>query len=99
MSKFFLTDSQYNRGFELSEYKGEWSLIAARQWEGRDGSMKVSQTWGEIEVSKDKTKHLPVAVKLGSKQNAIDTLKAVLKELENDVPDFREPGCDNDPPF
>ncbi len=75
---FYRTDEKYGEGFELSEYNGQFSLIAARE----SNTGKVFQRWGEIEIGKDKTKRLPVAVKLGSRDEAIDTLEAVIEELK-----------------
>ena len=74
---FFLVNEQYGEGFELNEYNGEYSLIAARQ-----SGEKVYQRWGDIEVAKDKKKRLPVSVRLGNKERAIDTLRKVLFTLE-----------------
>jgi hypothetical protein len=76
-NKFFLTDAQYSDGFELAEYNGTYSLIAARQ-----SNDKVYQKWGELEIGKDKKKRLPVSVKLGDRYAAIDVLKNVIAELE-----------------
>lgn len=91
---FILTDRQYGEGFEVNEYKGQISLIAAR--EANNG--KIYQRWGEIETGKDQTKRLPVSVKLGSKEDAIKTLQAVINcikgGLYDGAPDYHTP----DPP-
>ena len=72
--KFFVTNEKYKEGFVLSEYKGRWQLIAAKQ-----GSDKVFEKWGEIEISKDKTKKLPVSIDLGEKP--VEVLRSVIESL------------------
>ena len=71
---FIETDHKYGTGFEITEYKGTVRLVAAKQV-----GDKVHQKWGEIEIGKDKTKRLPVAVELGDKEFAVRTLKAVIE--------------------
>ena len=76
---FVETDSKYHSGFEVVEYKGKWSLIRAKQ-----GTDKVWQVWGDIEIGKDKKKRLPVAVELGDRQEAIEALERVLDWLKGE---------------
>ncbi|HHT9146000.1 MAG TPA: hypothetical protein ACFYD4_10045 [Candidatus Wunengus sp. YC61] len=86
---FLETNQKYGTGFEISEYQGKISLVAAREYNG-----KVYKKWGEIEIGKDKTKHLPVSVELGEgKEAAVRSLKAAIQfiladktEKEDDVP-------------
>ena len=73
--KFFVTNEKYKEGFVLSEYKGRWQLIAAKQ-----GTDKVFEKWGEIEIGKDKTKRLPISVDLG--ENPVAVLKEVIATLD-----------------
>ncbi len=77
--KFFCTNEKYKEGFVLSEYKGRYQLIAAKQ-----GSEKVFEKWGELEIGKDKTKRLPISVDLGD--DPVPVLKAVLSALDSDSP-------------
>ena len=78
MSNFILTNQQYGSGFEVNEFQGRISLIAAREYND-----KIFQKWGEIEVGKDKTKRLPVSVELGnSKEEAINNLKLAIAYLQ-----------------
>jgi hypothetical protein len=75
---FVETDRKYNSGFEVTEYKGRVSFVKAREYKE-----KVYQTWGEIELGKDKTKRLPVSVEIGqSKEEAIKTLEYVIHYLK-----------------
>jgi len=48
MSNFIRTNEQYNSGFEVNEYQGRYSLISAREYQG-----KIFQKWGEIETGRD----------------------------------------------
>lgn len=73
--KFFVTNEKYKEGFVLSEYKGRWQLIAAKQ-----GTDKVFERWGEIEIGKDKTKRLPISIDLG--ENPVDVLNEVIAALD-----------------
>ncbi len=93
---FFLTNEKYSSGFVLNEYKDEFSLIAAR--EGKNGS--IFQQWGDLEVGKDKTKRLPVAIRLGDRATAIQVLREVLGELEGEGGRSEPPPIDDeDVPF
>lgn len=95
MDEFFETNSQYHSGFVIQEYKGKWSLVSARQYETRDGEMKTALRFGEIEIGKDRTAKLPVAVEIGStKQEAIETLRVILMHL-----DGKPANEDDDVPF
>lgn len=83
MDEFFETNSQYHSGFVIQEYKGKWSLVSARQYETRDGEMKTALRFGEIEIGKDRTAKLPVAVELGStKEEAIQSLRIAMMHLD-----------------
>lgn len=80
---FIETNEKYHSGFVVQEYRGTWSLVSARQYETRDGEMKTALRFGEIEIGKDRTAKLPVAVEIGStKQEAIETLRIVLMHLD-----------------
>jgi hypothetical protein len=86
---FIQTDEKWHSGFEVSEYNGKYYLTKARQYTDREGNEKVAQTWGELEIGKDKTKHLPVSVELGmGKEAAIKALEGAIEYLkgEEDVP-------------
>lgn len=92
---FIETSEKYHSGFVVQEYKGIYSLVSARQYETRDGEMKTALRFGEIEIGKDKTARLPVAVELGStKEEAIETLRIVLMHL-----DGKPANEDDDVPF
>ncbi len=72
---FLETNTKYGTGFEIQEYQGRISLVAARQYKD-----KIFQKWGDIEIGKDQTKRLPVAVELGdSKEAAVRTLKSTIE--------------------
>jgi len=83
---YIQTDEKYNRGVLLNEYQGQWSIVGAN--EGKDG--KIYMDFGEAEVGKDKKKvRLPLAGKLGNRQQAIDILRTMIAMLGNedvDVP-------------
>lgn len=90
---FFKTNDQYNTGFTLNEYKGTFSLIAARE-----SNDKVYERWGDIEIGKDKKKRLPVSVELGEVKAAISVLRAVIDKLEgNPQQGTPEPPADDVP--
>ena len=76
---YVCTDTKYNRGVLLNEFKGEYSIVGAN--EGKDG--KIYMDFGEAEVGKDKRKvRLPLAGKLGNRQQAIDVLRTMIIALE-----------------
>ena len=80
---FIETNEKYHSGFVVQEYKGIYSLVSARQYETRDGEMKTALRFGEIEIGKDKTARLPVAVELGStKEEAIQNLRIAMMHLD-----------------
>lgn len=83
---FILTDRKYGEGFEIKEFKGVISLIAARE----DQKGKIWQRWGDIEIGKDKTSHLPVAIRLGDPGEAIKTLEAAIKAIKAGLHDGAE---------
>ena len=91
--------SQYGEGIVLDEYKGVFSLVAARkkeenvylEWcfpQARDGSRKPIE------------KSLPWKVSLGDREAAIKTLRAVLVQLgATDPGDPAPDGSDDNVPF
>lgn len=83
---FLLTDRQYGEGFQVSEFKGKISLIAARE----DQAGKIWQRWGEIEIGKNKTAKLPVAVPLGEPNEAIKVLQAAIEAIRAKLHDGSE---------
>ena len=62
----------------IKEYRGKISLIAAK--ESKEG--KVFEKWGDIEIGKDLTAHLPVSVPLGSPADALKTIEAIYKVIK-----------------
>lgn len=74
---FILTDRKYGEGFVIKEFKGVVAFISAR--EATNG--KIYERWGDIEIGKDKTSHLPVAIRLGDPGEAIKTLEAAAKAI------------------
>ena len=88
------TSEQYHSGFELSEYGGKYRLIAAKKPQD-----KVYQQWGELEIGKDKTTKLPVAVEIGNtKDEAIANLLLVIGMLQGEAENNR-PLPEDDVPF
>jgi len=77
MEKFIaLKDSKYNEGVQLEEYNGSFSLVTAREAEG-----KVYLKWGfpQTKDRKPLEKSIPWKVTIGgSKAEAIETLKGFL---------------------
>jgi len=91
MSNFIRTNEQFGSGFEVNEYQGRYSLISAREYQG-----KIFQKWGELEIGKDKTKRLPVAIELGmSREEAIENLKMAIAKLQGQATEQGE----NPPPY
>jgi len=83
MEDFIETNERYRNGFIVQEYKGVFSLVSARQYEARDGETKTALRFGEIEIGRDKTARLPVAVELGStKEEAIQNLRIAMMHLD-----------------
>jgi len=80
---FFITNPKYKEGFVVKEYNGQVQLIAAKQ-----GTDKIYETWGEIEIAKDKKKRLPVAVNLGSDPIAVLTLLMEHISSKGEAPPF-----------
>jgi len=67
MNEFILVDEQYREGFVVQKYKDKYSLVAARQYDTKDGETKIAVRWGEVEVgAKREKKKLPMGVSLGS---------------------------------
>jgi len=76
---FFMTNEKYREGFTLEEYKGVYSINSVQK--GTDD--KEYQRWCKIELGKEKKEQsIPLGVKLGDKDMAIEALKAMLEELE-----------------
>jgi len=86
MSDFIETNKQYHSGFQVNEYRGKYSLIAAHTWTDREGNEKINQEWAEREVGRDKVmKRLPVSVEIGnSKEEAIRNLQLVIDKLKDE---------------
>ncbi len=75
---FFMTNEKYGDGFKLDEYKGVYSISSVQK--GKDG--KEYQRWATIEIGADKRQQkIPLAVKLGDKDMAVEALRAMLNEL------------------
>ncbi len=91
--------SEYREGFFLNEYhKGNdnecFYLSSGR--EGNEGTNYKEWAFPQDKDRKPREKAIPVSVKLGTRNEAIEVLKKVLRELvadsqggvEDDVPDF-----------
>ena len=80
MEKFIaLRDSKYNEGVQLEEYNGSFSLVTAREAEG-----KVYLKWGfpQTKDRKPLEKSIPWKVTIGgSKEEAIEMLKTFMLML------------------
>ena len=75
---FFMVNEKYGDGFKLDEYKGVYSINSVQR--GKDG--KEYQRWAVIEIGADKRQQkIPLAVKLGDKDMAVEALRAMLNEL------------------
>jgi hypothetical protein len=88
-SEIFLADpdSEYNDGAMLEEYKGVFSLVSAN--EAKDGT--VYKKWGFPQKDKKPiAQAIPWKVRLGSKEQAVTTLKFFLDQLTN--AEIEEPG-------
>lgn len=92
---FIEVNSKYGTGFEITEYNGTISLVSARQYKD-----KVYQKWGEFEIGKDKTKHLPVSVELGEgPDKAIAALRAAAEFIKAGKIKRAATKTSEDPPF
>jgi len=85
-------ESKWNEGVLLDEYNGEFRLISSQENEG-----KIYKKWC-YPVGKDKKpidKMFPIGVRMGSKTQAMATLKYFLEQLTNSA----EPPDDDEAPF
>ncbi len=77
--------SQYGDGVLLNEYRGEFSLVAAKRKDG-----KIFMEWvfpQKRDGSKEPIdKSLPWKIKLGPKEEAIKALKFFIEKLEGGTP-------------
>jgi len=88
---FFMTNEKFRDGFKLDEYKGAYSISSVQM--GKDE--KEYPRWCKIELGKEKREQkIPLAVKLGDKDMAVEALRAMLNELIG-----TEPIPDDDVPF
>ena len=83
-------DSQFGDGVVLNEYRNEFSLVAAKQKDG-----KTFMEW-MFPQKKDGSKQpidksLPWKIKLGSREEAIRLLRFFLEKLEEDHPGSGKP--------
>ena len=95
--------SQYGDGVLLNEYRGEFSLVAAKRKDG-----KVFMEWvfpQKRDGSKEPIdKSLPWKIKLGTRAEAVKVLKFFLEKLEGgtsqpDRADEKQGSFDDDIPF
>ena len=103
MAEFYLTNEEFKSGFILEEYNGVYSLVNA--YKPVDGDPKMK--WGYIEKREkgpdDKWegkpgKKLPWKIELGMREEAIERLTSVLKELEAEY-EGPQPMDDGSVPF
>ena len=88
---FFETNEKFHEGFALELYKDVYSITSVQK--GTDG--KEYKRWAVIEIGADKRQQkIPLAVKLGEKDMAVEALRAMLNELIG-----TEPIPDDDVPF
>jgi len=84
-SKIFLQDknSQYGDGILLEEYNENFSLYAAQK--SNDGP--IYKRWGRVKIGKDKytEKDVPIQIRLGNQNEAIEKLKFFLEQLNAPV--------------
>jgi hypothetical protein len=83
---------------QISEYKGKFSLLSG--WYDKEGEFKLNWCRGKhfdktIHKMVEDQKDTPVKIFLGSKEDAIEALQAVLDELM--TKDGTEPGTDDIP--
>ena len=96
--EIFLEDpeSDWNEGIMLEEYNGVFSLVSAQRSKKAEGT--VYKKWA-YPVGKDKKpidKMFPMGVRMGSKMQAVKTLKYFLDQLTND-PETNTPEGENIP--
>ena len=89
--EIFLEDpeSKYNEGIMLEEYNGVFSLVSAQ----KSQKGPVYKKWA-FPVGKDKQpieKMFPMGIRMGSKIQAVKTLKYFLSKLSNDVDEDTSP--------
>lgn len=97
---FIMTDEQYKSGVLLDEYNGTYSIVQAK--EQKDG--EVYKKWCCPKISKDKyaDKDLPLGIRLGNLESAIDILESFLHELKGEAQEEeaqQAPDTEDDIPF
>ena len=73
-----IESSKYNEGVFFSEYKGVFQLISGVQ--GREGTNVKKWSYPQIKNSPS-AKAIPMGVNIGYRDEAIEMLKTILKEL------------------
>ena len=78
-------DSKYGDGIMVSKYGDNYSLIAAR--ESKNGGT-VYKDWAfpQDRDKQPKAKAIPMGVRLGNRNHAIDTLRRALQVLTETIP-------------
>ena len=79
-TKFFITNEQYGRGFQVEEYAGKIKLVSARKAQTEE----IYKDWAfpQDNNRKPRDKAIPVQIDLGTPDEAIARLKCVLDLLE-----------------
>jgi hypothetical protein len=72
-------NNQYGDGILLEEYNEKFSLYQAQK--SNDGP--IYKRWGRVKIGKDKytEKDVPIQIKLGNQNEAIEALKYFLEQL------------------
>jgi len=78
-----IESSEYKEGFFLQEYKENFFLVAGG--EGREGTNYKKWAFPQTKDREPNKKAIPVSVKLGTRREAIESLKKVLNELSNEA--------------
>ncbi len=91
----FITNEKYRTGPTLEFYGNEYSIVEAQE-SNTDG--KVYKKWGypQAQGRKPLDKSIPWKIKLGNKEGALDILRMMMKEIQDDTDDDVS---DNEIPF
>ena len=90
---FRLTDSEHGRGLVFEEYNERFGIYEGQV--SRDGSGTIYKQWCYPQYNKEpRETAIPMGVRLGNRQEAIETLRYFLEQLNAPVED----GPDNDIP-
>jgi len=90
-------NEQYHSGAALDEYQDTISICSA--WIGKDGECCMRWAFPQIKDRKPSEKALPVSIRLGNKDQAIEILKGFIAALSGEKKEPEKPSVGDDVPF